>query len=117
MVQTNSRAPCESAAQRAYERPAYNKLTDKSQQRNQFARRVRKLEFNEAKRRVPMIDPRLVFFERAAARLLLIEASEMSLDDALNGLMRAILEIADCRCHREVLESFDRCRPSPRSPA
>jgi hypothetical protein len=58
-----------------------------------------------------MIDPRLVFLERAAARLALIEASAMNIEDAFAGLMPAILQIADCRCYCEILESFDRYRP------
>jgi hypothetical protein len=58
-----------------------------------------------------MIDPRLVFLERASARLALIEAGVMNLDDAVAGLMPAILELTDCRCYREIIESFDRYRP------
>jgi hypothetical protein len=43
-----------------------------------------------------MIDPRLVFLERAAARLALIEAGVMSLEEAFAGLVPVILNIADC---------------------
>jgi hypothetical protein len=59
-----------------------------------------------------MIDPRLVFLERAAARLALLEAGAMNLEEAFDGLMPAVLQIADCRCYREIIESFDRCRPA-----
>ena len=59
-----------------------------------------------------MIDPRLVFLERASARLALIEAGTINVDDAVAGLMTAIFEIADCRCYREILEKFDRYRPT-----
>ena len=58
-----------------------------------------------------MIDPRLVFLERAAARVALIEAGLMNLDEAFDGLMPAILNLADCRCYREILESLDRHQP------
>jgi hypothetical protein len=58
-----------------------------------------------------MIDPRLVFLERAAARLALIEAGMMSLEEAFAGLMPVILNFADCRCYREILDSFDRYQP------
>jgi len=58
-----------------------------------------------------MIDSRLVFLERAAARLILIEAGAMSLDEAFDGLMPAIFKAADCRCYREILDGFDRYQP------
>ena len=58
-----------------------------------------------------MIDSRLVFLERAAARLMLIEAGAMSLDEAFDGLMPAIFKVADCRCYREFLDSLDRHPP------
>jgi hypothetical protein len=61
-----------------------------------------------------MIDPRLVFLERAAARLTLIEAGIMNLDEAFDGLLPAILNIVDCRCCREILESLDRYQPLPK---
>jgi hypothetical protein len=54
----------------------------------------------------PLIDSRLVFLEHADALRILIESGELSVDDAVDRLMPAILQIADCRCYREILESF-----------
>jgi hypothetical protein len=55
----------------------------------------------------PLIDPFLAFLARAAVLLILVEAGELSVDDALDRLMPAILQIADCRCYREIIERFD----------
>jgi hypothetical protein len=63
----------------------------------------------------PLIDPRLVFLEGAAARLVLVEACVLCLDDAFEGLLPAIYKFADCRCYREILESFDRWDDDHRS--
>jgi hypothetical protein len=56
----------------------------------------------------PLIDPRLAFFARAGALHILIEAGGLSVDEAFGRLTPAIYEFADCRCYREILESFDR---------
>ncbi len=53
------------------------------------------------------IDPRLVFLERAAAKLALIEACAVGLDEAFDGLTPAIYQFAGCCCYREILEKFD----------
>jgi hypothetical protein len=55
----------------------------------------------------PLIDPRLAFLARADALLFLVEAFALSIDDAIDRLMPAILEIAGCQCHREILDRFD----------
>jgi hypothetical protein len=36
-----------------------------------------------------ILDPRLVFLERAAARLQLVNSADMSLDEAMEGLLEA----------------------------
>jgi hypothetical protein len=50
-------------------------------------------------------DPRLIFLERASARLILVEALVIDLDEAFGGLIDAFNAIAPCQCdrhHREV---------------
>ena len=42
-----------------------------------------------------LVDPRLAFLARAHARFILVEAGEMSLDEALDGLVEPI-----CDCQR-----------------
>jgi hypothetical protein len=37
-----------------------------------------------------ILDPRLVFLERAAARLQLVNSADMTLDEAIEGLLEAI---------------------------
>ncbi len=37
------------------------------------------------------VDPRLVFLERAAARLILVDACLMSLDEAYGGLVASLM--------------------------
>ena len=57
-------------------------------------------------------DPRLVFLERAATRLLLIDACLMELDEAFDGLAVAFRElVATCLCDRETLERWERNYP------
>jgi hypothetical protein len=46
----------------------------------------------------PDFDPRLVFLERAAARLTLVETGEMDLDEAISGLLPAFEELVDWGC-------------------
>jgi hypothetical protein len=41
-------------------------------------------------------DPRLVFLERAAARLRLVKSCDMPLDDAVHGLVEAFEDIVGC---------------------
>jgi hypothetical protein len=55
------------------------------------------------------VDPRLVFLERAAAKLVLIEACVQDLDSAFNDLVPAFREIAvpPCQCEREILQHIE----------
>jgi hypothetical protein len=46
-------------------------------------------------------DPRLVFLERASARLTLVEAGEMEIEDAFNGL------VDQCASEREMIARWD----------
>ena len=41
----------------------------------------------------PQADPRLVFLARASARELLVDTGELTIDEALDGLVPAFLEI------------------------
>lgn len=43
-----------------------------------------------------MIDARLLFLERASARLILVEAGEMELEEAINGLVEQFDSIVGC---------------------
>jgi hypothetical protein len=49
-------------------------------------------------------DPRLVFLERASARLFLVEAGEMNLDEAFEGLVASL----ECSCTRELVQRWER---------
>lgn len=55
-------------------------------------------------------DLRLVFLERAAAKLHLVEACAQDLDSAFSDLAVAFRDIAvpPCKCEREILDSFER---------
>ena len=53
-------------------------------------------------------DPRLVFLHRAAARLVLVRAGEMDLDDAVADLLPI------CACARDVVERWERQYPPRR---
>jgi hypothetical protein len=55
-------------------------------------------------------DPRLIFLERATAKLLLIEAGFVDLDTAFADLVPAFRQIAvpPCQCARKILDSFER---------
>jgi hypothetical protein len=50
-------------------------------------------------------DPRLAFLERASARLILVEAGEMEIDEAFSGL------VYQCACDREMIDRWDRDHP------
>ena len=53
------------------------------------------------------VDPRLAFLARAAARLALVEAGEMDLDEAYKGLIKSV-----CDCRRWPLaEKWERTHP------
>jgi IS1 family transposase len=56
------------------------------------------------------IDPRLIFFERAAAKLYLVEACYQDLDTAFADLVPAFRQIAvpPCQCERKILASIER---------
>jgi hypothetical protein len=41
---------------------------------------------------VAVIDPRLVFLARAHARFILVEAGEMTLDEAFDGLLESVCD-------------------------
>ncbi len=56
------------------------------------------------------VDPRLVFLERASARLILVDAGEMELDEAFNGLVAHL----QCPCSREIVERWERDYPHRR---
>ena len=43
----------------------------------------------------PQADPRLVFLARASARELLVDAGELTIDEAFEGLVPAFLEILE----------------------
>jgi hypothetical protein len=71
-------------------------------------------------------DPRLVFLERARARLLLVRAGDMNLNEAVTGLIdsidrRWLLESIvgrrhlKCGCECDVLGRWERMRPSARN--
>jgi hypothetical protein len=51
-------------------------------------------------------DPRLAFLERASARLTLVEAGEMEIEDAFSGL------VDQCACDREMIARWDRDYPA-----
>jgi hypothetical protein len=50
-------------------------------------------------------DPRLAFLARASARLTLVEACEMEIGEALDGL------VDQCACDREMIARWDRDYP------
>jgi hypothetical protein len=52
-------------------------------------------------------DPRLVFLERASARLFLVEAGEMTLDEAFEGLVASL----QCSCSRELVQRWEQNYP------
>jgi hypothetical protein len=62
-------------------------------------------------------DPQLVFLHRAAARLKLVDAGDMDLDEAIGGLVEAFEQLIGqrmlCHCEREIAERLERTS-SPR---
>jgi hypothetical protein len=50
-------------------------------------------------------DPRLAFLARASARLTLVEACAMEIDEAIDGL------VDQCACDREIITRWDRDYP------
>jgi hypothetical protein len=60
-------------------------------------------------------DPRLVFLHRAHARLLLVEAGELDIDDAVADLADAFHRLVPCACVREIVDRWEREYP-PRKP-
>ena len=61
------------------------------------------------------VDPRLVFLARASARLILVEASEMDLAEAFNGLfVESPCSICDCRWRwvENLVERWEGAHPS-----
>jgi hypothetical protein len=56
-------------------------------------------------------DPRLTFLARASARLILVEAGEMDIAEAFDGLIKAFEAIAPCQCDRELLDRWERNYP------
>jgi hypothetical protein len=60
------------------------------------------------------VDPRLVFLARASARLSPVEASEMDLDEAFDGLMvQSPCSICDSRWYwvEDLVERWERMHP------
>jgi hypothetical protein len=60
------------------------------------------------------IDHRLVFLERAAARLCLVEACLMNLDEAYTGLVN---DLRWCHCECQIAERLERLYPRRQRPA
>jgi hypothetical protein len=54
----------------------------------------------------PEIDPRLIFLTRAAVRFDLVQAGEMTVDEAFDGLVIS-LQCA-CACDRDRVERWER---------
>jgi hypothetical protein len=63
-------------------------------------------------------DPGLVFLERAAARLVLVEAGEMEIKEAISGLVEPFEELVGpllCDCSRDIVKRWERkYRPTRR---
>jgi hypothetical protein len=57
------------------------------------------------------VDPGLAFLHRAHARLLLAEAGELDLDDAIAGLADAFHWLVPCACVREIVDRWERQYP------
>jgi hypothetical protein len=53
---------------------------------------------------IDRVDPRLAFLARAAARFVLVQAGEMMLDQAFDGLVDSL----QCPCEREIIERWER---------
>jgi hypothetical protein len=69
-------------------------------------------------------DPRRIFLERAAARLMLVKAGEMVIETAIGGLVEAFEQLVAphlCDCARETIARWERDYPPvknkrPRAP-
>ena len=59
-------------------------------------------------------EPRLVFLRRAHARLILVEAGAMDIDDAIAGLIEPLERLVGpplCECSRDIVERWERDYP------
>jgi hypothetical protein len=56
------------------------------------------------------IDPRLIFLERASARLFLVKHGEMDVGEAFDGLVAGL----QCSCSRKTVERWERDYPPVR---
>jgi hypothetical protein len=56
-------------------------------------------------------DPRLTFLARASARLILVEAGELDIAEAFDGLIEAFEALAPCQCDRQLLDRLERNYP------
>jgi len=55
-----------------------------------------------------MVDPRLAFLERAAAKHYLVESGLEDLDEAIADLVHACHMLAPCPCDRATLAAWER---------
>ena len=53
---------------------------------------------------VGKVDPKLAFLARAAVRFQLVEAGEMDIDEAFDGLVACL----QCSCSRELVQKWER---------
>ena len=58
----------------------------------------------------PTIDGRIAFLERASVRLFLVNAGEMELGEAFDGLVGSL----QCACERDTVDRWERDFPSVR---
>lgn len=56
----------------------------------------------KAARATRYADPRMVFLARAAARSRLVASGDMTLDEAIEGLVQAFEGLRPCACGREI---------------
>jgi hypothetical protein len=57
-------------------------------------------------------DPDLVFLERASARLILVQAGKMTVEEAIDGLIEPFKELVGlCGCARDIVERWERKFP------
>jgi hypothetical protein len=62
-------------------------------------------------------DPGLVFLECAAARLLLVYAGEMEIEEAIAGLVEPFEQLLGpllCDCSRDIVDRWERNYPPPK---
>lgn len=62
-------------------------------------------------------NPGLVFLDRAHAALILVEANQMTVEEAIMGLAPLFYELVHpmCDCTREIFERMERLYPSAAS--